>query len=82
MPIFSNGSEYHNWQSNNCHQCTKYECESTTEDEAGCKLAFALDFAQFGDEPTQETLDAIGWDSEKQKLTECKQKKVFYLRKK
>lgn len=40
---FSNGTEYNIWQDNNCAKCNKYENESKTEDEAGCKLAFYLD---------------------------------------
>lgn len=41
---FSNGSEFENWQHNNCHNCIKYEDESNNEESAKCKLAFHLDF--------------------------------------
>lgn len=40
---FSNGSEFMNWQENNCFQCDNYENESQSEEESKCKLAFNLD---------------------------------------
>jgi hypothetical protein len=40
---FSNGSEFMNWQENNCFKCDNYENESQSEQEAKCKLAFNLD---------------------------------------
>ena len=78
LPLFSNGSEYHNWQSSNCHKCAMYECESTSREDAGCKLAFDLDFAQFGEDVPQETLDAIGYNAETKRL-EANCKEMFIL---
>ena len=43
VSIFSNATEAEWWQTNNCHQCKKYECESQTEELAKCKLAFYID---------------------------------------
>ena len=43
VSIFSNATEAEWWQTNNCHQCKKYECESQTEEKAKCKLAFYID---------------------------------------
>jgi len=43
VSIFSNATEAEWWQTNNCHQCKKYECESQTEEKAKCKLAFHID---------------------------------------
>lgn len=40
---FSNGSEASSYTSGNCEKCIHYESESTTEEEAKCKLAFNLD---------------------------------------
>lgn len=41
---FSNGSEFENWQDNNCSECINYENESDSEEKAKCKLAFHLDY--------------------------------------
>ena len=41
--IFSNGSEYRHWQTNNCDKCKKYESESIDADKCGCKAAFYMD---------------------------------------
>jgi len=40
---FSNGTEAGYWHERNCEQCSKYEMESESEEEAGCKLAFNID---------------------------------------
>lgn len=59
---FSNGTEYMSWQEHNCLQCEKYECESSTEEEAGCKLAFQLDLSTMADNVIEElTVDSIGF---------------------
>lgn len=73
---FSNGTEYAMWQDANCHQCSKYENESTCEASAGCKLAFYLDMGALGEEVPTEILVEVGWDAEKNKMNPiCNQKK-------
>ena len=42
--VFSNSCEFDSWQTANCHDCVKYENESSDESEAKCKLAYHLDF--------------------------------------
>lgn len=69
MAIFSNGTDFLLWQEDNCCQCSKYENISTCEAEAGCKLAFHLDMAACGgEEVPQRTIDAIGYDAEKNRI--------------
>lgn len=46
---FSNGTEFMCWQIINCYKCKKYENSSTKIEEAGCKLAFSLDYAFISD---------------------------------
>lgn len=41
--IFSDSIDFMVWKEYNCDQCTKYESESTSEDEAVCKLAYHID---------------------------------------
>ena len=49
---FSNGTEAMVYSEMNCYQCINYESESTSEDEAKCKLAFNLDLGSIsGDIP-------------------------------
>lgn len=40
---FSNGESARGWQSQNCAICLRYESESTSEDQAGCKLSYHID---------------------------------------
>lgn len=49
---FSNGTDAMIYSEMNCKNCIKYESESTTEEEAKCKLAFHLDLGYIkGDIP-------------------------------
>ena len=40
---FSNTTESEWWKERNCYQCSKYEMESESEEEAGCPLAWNID---------------------------------------
>ena len=63
---FSNHTEYEVWHALNCFQCSKYESESATVEEAGCPLAFYLDFATVADGTIpMETANAIGIENNK-----------------
>ena len=46
---FSNNTEFCVWQEHNCLRCSRYECESSSEEEAGCISAFNLDLSLMGD---------------------------------
>lgn len=41
---FSNGTDAMRWHESNCEKCGKYEMESELEEEAGCKMAYHIDF--------------------------------------
>lgn len=66
---FSNGTEYTMWQDANCHQCTKYENESTCEADARCKLAFYLDMGALGEDVPTEILMQVGWNAEANRIS-------------
>ena len=44
---FTSGEAFRMWRGNNCENCVNYEEDSTTEEEAKCKLAFHIDFGVF-----------------------------------
>lgn len=46
---FSNGFEFDSWTTKNCDRCSKYENESTSIEDAGCKLAFYIDLGSVTD---------------------------------
>ncbi len=59
---FPNGSAFNFWKSENCDKCSKYECESTSEAAAGCKMAFNLDLSSISDgEITKDVAEKIGF---------------------
>ena len=60
MRPFSNGSEYMMWNDANCCRCKKYECESATEEEAGCRLAFNLDLGCITGDVPEDVCNEIG----------------------
>lgn len=54
---FSNGSEYMIWHGKNCEDCTLYENESTSPEDAGCIHAYWIDMA---DRVSEKTVIAVG----------------------
>jgi len=61
---FSNGTEFDTWKENNCDQCKKYESESSTPEEAGCRLAFWLDMGSISGTVAEDVCNEIGRNGE------------------
>jgi len=61
---FSNGTEAMVYSEMNCQNCINYESESTTEEEAKCKLAFHLDLGNISGDVPLWVAKEIGCDYE------------------
>jgi len=74
---FSNATEFMMWQDKNCYKCKKYESESKSEAEAGCKLAFNLDLSSVLDGTIPEWVaDEIGTTDKHSQI--YKKKKIYF----
>ncbi len=75
---FSNGTDASYWHEDNCEQCEKYEMESETEEEAGCKLAYNIDLGFIAGEIPMWVAERIGCvvcesNPKYVRLTRCKE---------
>ena len=67
--MFSSGLDAMLWQERNCYQCTQYESESKTIEEAKCKTAFEIDLGYISGEVSRDTEKII-------KRENCKHRKA------
>ena len=75
MQPCSDSNDLFSWKERNCDKCKLYENESIAIEWAGCKLAFSLYFASYGDgEIEQSIAEQIGLKKNGELAYRCKLK--------
>jgi hypothetical protein len=74
---FSNGTEFMQWQDQNCNDCKCYENNSTERSKAKCKAAFDIDSASASDGYIPlSSAEFIGMQGSR--ISECKMKNIIF----
>lgn len=77
---FSNGTEFMSWIDHNCCRCIHYIPDVTSEEQAKCKLSFAIELSTISSEIGIHAALEIGYNYRGLKPT-CQKRQVYASRK-